>query len=62
MDFSTEVYSQRYCKPSHRVLACNQRKAERLRNAPEREIQLTPKPLSDLPEFDPEATQVENSP
>ena len=38
MEFETETYSQRYCKPSHRVAASKQRTAERLKNASEIEI------------------------
>jgi hypothetical protein len=41
MEFETENYSQRYCNRTHKELAYRLRKADRLKNAPEREIQLT---------------------
>jgi len=41
MEFDTEIYSQRYCNRTHKELAYRFRKAERLKNAPAREIQLT---------------------
>jgi hypothetical protein len=41
MEFETENYSQRYCNRTHKELAYRLRKADRLKNAPEREFQLT---------------------
>ena len=41
MEFETENYSQRYCNPSHKELAYRLRKADRLKNTPTKENQLT---------------------
>ncbi|WKZ34862.1 MAG: hypothetical protein QY332_14680 [Anaerolineales bacterium] len=54
MPFDTEIYSQRYCKRSHRELAYQERKANRSANGSTREIQLTLIPSTQPAEADTE--------